>query len=592
MKLNWYLKRHHHDYWSLVEPFRKDGKNQHNKLYYFGRLTDDEVKLVNYALDILKNCNIDKPKLEDIIFNDHWRFLDVAFLNIIWEQWGISKIFSQSENKKVQTSEIIKILTIYRCLDPGSYLSAVEWYNKTALDRILHINAEQINKSRIFRELDCIEDKKKDIENYLYTTLKERDADSLRFVFYDLTDSYFEGRNCELATPGRTKCNGFQKKRVVLSLLVNSNGYPFAWDILEDYTADVNTIKNLSTQWKIQFGFEDNEIILVFDRGMVSDENLKHLEEKKYIYITAMDKNQIPKLKNVRIERFEVLNSENLMEQIEKMNFVKYDDQTYYENLGIVNGRRYILIFNPDMYVDENNSREKLIIRAKAYLEEESKALSDAEKSRNKSTTKNRIDKELKTMKADTFIEYDLESLVIHKEGKEVNSFRIILNETDATKEAIKQAKRTDGLWVIVTNNTGIEKEGKKLIEEDLISAYRDKNQIEQAFKDVKSFIKIQPFNVWEPKHVRAHYTICVLSYLLNITVTNRLWEANIEIRSSQKTYEVLGDGIIGKMSLKSTGEESLNMMQLKSQQKMILELFQCEGIVEKNYLKSIGVNY
>ena len=592
MKLNWYLKRHHHEYYSLVEPFRKDGKNQHNKLYYFGRLTDDEVKTINYALDILKKCNIEKPKLDDILFNDHRRFLDVTFLNFIWEQWGISKIFNQSDNKKVQTSEIAKILTIYRCLDPGSYLSAVEWYNKTALDRILDINAEQINKSRIFRELDCIEDKKKDIENYLYTTLKERDADSLRFVFYDLTDSYFEGKNCELATPGRTKSNGFQKKRVVLSLLVNSNGYPFAWDILEDYTADVNTIKDLSTKWKIQFGFGDNEIILVFDRGMVSDENLKHLEENKYIYITAMDKNQIPNLKNVRIERFEILNSENMIEQIEKMKFVKYDEQTYYQNLEIVDGRRYVLIFNPDMYVDEKNSREKLIQRAKAYLEEESKALSNAEKSRNESTTRNRIDKELKTMKADKFIEYDLEYLVINNKGKEVNSFRIIPKETDATKEAIKQAKRTDGLWVIVTNNTGIEKEGKKLTEEDLISTYRDKNQIEQAFKDVKSFIKIQPFNVWEPKHVRAHYTICVLSYLLNITVTNRLREANIDIRSSQKTYEILRDGIIGKMSLKSTGEESLNLMQLQSQQKIILELFQCESIVEKNYLKSIGVNY
>src|SRR5660398_149633 len=476
MKLNWYLKRHHHDYWSLVEPFRKDGKNQHNKLYYFGRLTDEEVKTINSALDILKNCNIEKPKLKDIIFNDHWRFLDVAFLNFIWGQWGISKIFSQSENKKVQTSEIIKILTIYHCLDPGSYLSAVEWYDKTKLDRILQINAEQINKSRIFRELDCIEDKKKDIENYLYTTLKERDVDSLRFVFYDLTDSYFEGRNCELATPGRTKSNGFQKKRVVLSLLVNSNGYPFAWEILEDYSADVNTIKDLSTKWKNQFGFEDNEIILVFDRGMVSDENLKHLELKKYIYITAMDKNQIPKLKNVRIERFEILNSENIIEQIEKMTFVKYDDQTYYENLGIVNDRRYVLIFNPDMYVDENNSREKLIIRAKAYLEEESKDLSNAEKSRNESTTRNKIDKELKTMKADKFIEYDLESLV-----------------------------------------------------------------------------------------------------------------ANIDIRSAQKTYEILRDGIIGKISLKSTGEESLNLMLLQSQQKKIMELFQCEGIVEINYLKSIG---
>ncbi|MCX9083452.1 MAG: IS1634 family transposase [Candidatus Methanoperedens sp.] len=574
-----------------MEPFRKDGKNQHNKLYYFGRLTDEEVKTINSALDILKNCSIEKPKMEDIIFNDYWRFLDVAFLNFIWEQWGISKIFSQSENKKVQTSEIVKILTIYRCLDPGSYLSAVAWYDKTALDSILHINTEQINKSKIFRELDCIDDKKEDIENYLYTTLKEREADSLRFVFYDLTDSYFEGRNCELATPGRTKSNGFQKKRIVLSLLVNSNGYPFAWDILEDYTADVSTIKNLSTQWKNQFSFGDNEIILVFDRGMVSDENLKHLELNKYIYITAMDKNQIPKLKNVNIDRFEILNSENMIEKIEKMMFVKYDDQTYCQNLGIVNDRRYVLIFNPDMYVDENNSREKLIIRAKAYLEEESKALSNAEKSRNESTTINKIDKELKTMKADKFIEYDLESLVINNQGKMVNSFRIIPKETDATKEAIKQAKRTDGLWVIVTNNTGIEKEGKKLTEEDLIFAYRDKNQIEQAFKDVKSFIKIQPFNVWEPKHVRAHYTICVLSYLLNITVTNRLREVNIDIRSSQKTYEILRDGIIGKMSLKSTGEESLNLMQLQSQQKMILELFQCEGIVEKKYLKSIGVN-
>ncbi|MDH4330944.1 MAG: hypothetical protein OEV93_05360, partial [Candidatus Moranbacteria bacterium] len=158
--------------------------------------------------------------------------------------------------------------------------------------------------------------------------------------------------------------------------------------------------------------------------------------------------------------------------------------------------------------------------------------------------------------------------------------------------EAIRNAKRTDGLWVIVTNNTGKEEMGKKLTEEDLISAYRDKNQIEQAFKDVKSFIKIQPFNVWEPKHVRAHYTICVLSYLLNISVTNRLREANIDIKSSQKTYDILRDGIIGKMSLKSTGEESLNLMQLQSRQKIILELFHCEGIVEKNYLKSIGISY
>jgi len=35
-----------------------------------------------------------------------------------------------------------------------------------------------------------------------------------------------------------------------------------------------------------------------------------------------------------------------------------------------------------------------------------------------------------------------------------------------------------------------------------------------------------------------------------------------------------------------------LNLIQLQSQQKMVLELFQCEGMVGINYLNLIGVSY
>lgn len=591
MKFNWYIKHHHHNYYSLVEPYRKDGKNKQRRIHYFGRLTQEEVQRINHGLEVMKKQENMPIKIEDIIFENHWRYLDVAFLNYIWDQWELSEIFNQSEKKKVQTAKIAKMLTVYRCLDPGSYLSAVEWFRKTALDRILHINAQHINKSRIFRELDEIEDRKTDIENYLFKTLTKHDDSSMNIVFYDLTDSYFEGRNCELATPGRTKSNGFRKKRIVLSLLVNSKGYPFAWDVIEDYTADVNTIKNLSTKWKTQFNFGDGKIILVFDRGMVSDDNLKHLEDQKYVYITALDKNQIPNIKNVNIERFESLNTENMVEQIIKIGFEKYDEKTYYENMGIVNGRRYVLIFNPEMFVDEKKSREKLMLRVKSHLEEENKALSKAKKSRNESTTRNKINKILKKMKSNKFVDFDLKPLMIKTDGKTVNSFSIIQKENDENREAIKKAKRTDGLWLIVTNNTS-EKEGeKRLKEEELIFAYRDKDQIEKAFKDVKSFINIQPFNVWEPKHVRAHYTICVLSHLMNITITNRLREGNIEIKSPQKVYEILRDGIIGKMSIKSTDDKSLKLIQLQSQHKKILELFQSECVVQKNYLNTIGIN-
>ncbi|MGP8320121.1 MAG: hypothetical protein ACT6FD_04945 [Methanosarcinaceae archaeon] len=153
-----------------------------------------------------------------------------------------------------------------------------------------------------------------------------------------------------------------------------------------------------------------------------------------------------------------------------------------------------------------------------------------------------------------------------------------------------KKARRTDGLWLIVTNNKSKKDGRKKLRVEDLISAYRNKDQIEQAFKDVKSFINIQPFNVWEPKHVRAHYTICVLSHLMNITIANRLRDANVD-KSPQKVYKILRDGIIGKWSLKETGEDSVTLVQVQSQQKKVLKLFQSESIVEKKYLNSIGIN-
>ena len=590
MAFNWYLKNHHHNYYSLVEPYRENGKNRHRVIKYLGGLTQDEVQRIRRGLAVMKELEIETVEVDDLIFVNHWRYLDVAFLDGIWKQWKLSKIFPKSDGKDVRTSEIAEILTLYHCLDPGSYLSAVDWFNKTALDRTLGICSQHINKSRIFRELDLIEDRKEDIERYLYRTLKKRDEDGMHIVFYDLTDSYFEGRKCELASAGRTKSNGFRKKRVVLSLLVNSSGYPFAWDILEDYTADVETIKGLSTQWKTEFGFGDNEIVLVFDRGMVSDVNLKHLELKKYKYITALDKNQIPNMQNVNIERFESINEENMAEQILKMGFQKYDDATYYETVGTVDGRRYVMIFNPEMFKDQRKSRKELIQRAKDYLDKENKALSGAKKSRNRDKTRGRIDKQLTTMKAKNFMDYDLEPRVIKAEGREINSFHIVPKETDNNREAIKKAERTDGLWAIVTNTAGNKDDKNRFVEEDLIQAYRDKNQIEQAFKDVKSFIKIQPFNVWTPKHVRAHYTICILSYLLDITIANRLKEVDIGVKSTQKVYDILKDGIIGNITIKSTGDEFLKLMSPQSQQKKILELFQSENIVRKGYLKSIGI--
>jgi hypothetical protein len=258
-------------YYSIAEPYWEDNKNKKRDLFYLGSLIPLQAQQIRNILKVTQSEDTFTATFEDLLFENHWRYLDIAFLNHLWDQeWkGLSSIFpspeetSNTRQKEISTADIAKLLTFYRCLDPGSYLSAVEWFETTTCNLLLDMEPSQVNESRFYRELTAIEKQKEKIEQWLYQTLKNRNEKSMRIIFYDLSDSYFEGRKCPIAKPGRTKANGFREKRIILSLLVNSEGYPFSWKILEDYTADVSTLTKNTDLWKQQFNF--SKIILVFE---------------------------------------------------------------------------------------------------------------------------------------------------------------------------------------------------------------------------------------------------------------------------------------------------------------------------------------
>ena len=76
MAFNWYLKHHHHNYYSLVEPYRENGKNRHHVIKYIGGLTQDEVQRIRRGLAVMKELEIETVKVDDLIFVNHWRYLD------------------------------------------------------------------------------------------------------------------------------------------------------------------------------------------------------------------------------------------------------------------------------------------------------------------------------------------------------------------------------------------------------------------------------------------------------------------------------------------------------------------------------------
>jgi transposase len=69
---------------------------------------------------------------------------------------------------------------------------------------------------------------------------------------------------------------------------------------------------------------------------------------------------------------------------------------------------------------------------------------------------------------------------------------------------------------MFVTNHVKKEQEQCLFPSKRIIEAYREKTKVEDAFKNIKSFVKIRPFFVNKDEHVKAVYTICVLSYFIN----------------------------------------------------------------------------
>ena len=114
---------------------------------------------------------------------------------------------------------------------------------------------------------------------------------------------------------------------------------------------------------------------------------------------------------------------------------------------------------------------------------------------------------------------------------------------------------------------------------------------IESAFRDLKSFVEVAPVYVWTEAHVKAHYSICVLSHLINRTLTLRLHEhkGNItrDVVSHEKLYAQLEDCKINRIEVENVHQVTLNRTRTTSEQIELVErvgleyLLSCD-IVEK----------
>jgi transposase len=577
LHLHWGESRHKgkvYRSYSLARAYRKDGKNRKETVLKLGKLSDEAAQRWRTLLKALKRVDAFVTTSEDVVPTDHFAYLDIAAASAVWDEWRLDDAFPSQGKREVPLAHVARILTVNRCIDPVSKSYIPEWFRHTALPWMLDVNTESMNSSRIFRELAVIETHKEAICRHVFRRMSQRHPESMKSVFYDLSSTTFTGSRCVLMKWGH--CKEGYRNHVVLMLAVNQEGLPFYWEVLPGGTADVSTMTWVLERLRERFSI--HRPTLVFDRGMVSDGNLALLEKEEVKYISAMDRNQLEGITGVDFSKFRELDPDRVDRQASAWkDFTKLNDHTYYREVKVEGKRRYILCFNPQLFKDRRKARERALEEFRSFVQTLNAQLLDAKRSRQRQPTAKKFQRGLTKYKLTAFVQVPLQvTHVQHTDAQGTEqSIRTYRGTIRVDDEEMKSAGKLDGFWLLVTNHAEKEREGFQLSAPDAIAPYQDKVVIEAAFRDIKSFVEIAPVFVWTVAHVRAHYTLCVLSHLINRTLTLRLHEREGErtksIVSHERLYERLSPCTIDRIQIKNVSLSTCNMTRRTAEQEELL---------------------
>ena len=144
--------------------------------------------------------------------------------------------------------------------------------------------------------------------------------------------------------------------------------------------------------------------------------------------------------------------------------------------------------------------------------------------------------------------------------GKYKNFFKIQLDEANKkafgyrlNQDEIAKEQQLDGIFVLLTSRMDLPK--KKVVE-----SYKNLQEVEILFDDLKNFVDIRPIRHWLEVRVRAHVFICILALLLK-----RIFEIHyLECKSVTEPLEHIYKSKLIKYKVKFSEREDRNKVLVK----------------------------
>jgi transposase len=148
-------------------------------------------------------------------------------------------------------------------------------------------------KDRLYRALDKALEHKEALETHLAKRWRDLFGAKCDLLLYDLTSTYFEGQAGDVpkAAFGYSRDHRPDCRQLILALVVTAEGFPLSYEVFEGNRADVSTLEEILDSVERKHGSLGR--VWVFDRGIVSEENLALLRRRGAAYLVATPRRKL-----------------------------------------------------------------------------------------------------------------------------------------------------------------------------------------------------------------------------------------------------------------------------------------------------------
>ena len=501
-------------YWSLVETVRTPDGPRQKTLCYLGELNSSAQARWLTTVEVFNEQGeaqqlklfpshvappADDPQVARVLLNkvrlERTRQFGSCFLGLeLWKRLELDRFFQQTvdgEPADVPWSRVAALLAINRLCAPGSELAIEQrWYPSTALDDLLEIEEGKINDTRLYRCLDRIVPHKTKLERHLKERYGALFGAEFDVLLYDLTSTYVEGaaENNPMVRRGYSRDHRPDCEQLVIALIVNNEGFPFSYETFDGNRADVSTMETILRMVERKYGKARR--IWVFDRGIVSEENLAAIRKREGQYLTGTPRSQM--------KRFEA--------DLLKEDWTRVRPEVEVKKVAIPQGEEtYILCRTVGRKEKEKAIRNRFSNSMETALQGLEKAIVTG-----RLKDRNKMERRLGKIQARHPQVNDLYDLALRDTVEGVRLFWQIKEDRKHWRES------REGAYLLRTNL-------KAETAEELWSKYMQLTEAEASFRALKSELSIRPlFHQREPR-VKAHVMVAFLGYALWVTLKHLL---------------------------------------------------------------------